>query len=116
MKKFILFILLAGFLTTANAQKMKGQEKKAKAETEYVTTKMNLNTKQASFLQAVLLEKYASISKQTKGVDLTKEEKKAIKKNIGKQTKAKLMTQFSKNEVKEIYGYIKEYNKNKKKK
>jgi len=43
MKKVILFILLAGFLTTANAQKQTHQEKKAKVETAYVAGKMKMD-------------------------------------------------------------------------
>ena len=49
MKKVILFILLAGFLTTANAQKKSYQEKKAKENTTYIADKMELNKKDSNF-------------------------------------------------------------------
>ncbi|PCI07920.1 MAG: hypothetical protein COB73_07565 [Flavobacteriaceae bacterium] len=115
MKKVILFILLAGFLTTANAQKQTHQEKKAKVETAYVAGKMKMDKDRAAFLQDVLLEKYATVSKEIKGKNLSKEEKKVIRKSANKATNSKLTTQFSKAEVKEITSYIKEFNANKKK-
>lgn len=115
MKKVILFILLAGFLTTANAQKKKGYEKKAEAETAYVTAKMSLNKDKATFLHDVLVDKYASAAKQIHGKELPKEEKQAIRKEGNKAAQIKLSEQFSKAEIKEINSYIKEYNANKKK-
>lgn len=108
MKKVILFILLAGFLTTANAQKQSYAEKKSKETTAYVAEKMNLDKDKASFLQATLLEKYVNTSKETKG--LSAEEKKVVYKKSYKVTSEKLAAQFSKDEVKEIFGFIKELN------
>lgn len=108
MKKIVLFILLAGFLTTANAQKKSYQEKKATTNTEYVADKMNLDDAQKTFLHSVLLEKYVNTSEQTKDKDLSKEEKKVIYKASYKITSEKLAKKFTKEEVKEIYASLKE--------
>ncbi|PCI07921.1 MAG: hypothetical protein COB73_07570 [Flavobacteriaceae bacterium] len=115
MKKVILFILLAGFLTTANAQKKSYQEKKAKENTTYIADKMELNKKDSNFLHEVLLEKYTSVSSQIKGNDLSKEEKKAVYKASYSVTSKKLAAQFSKDEIKEIFSLLKEINANSKK-
>jgi len=114
MKKIILFILLAGFLTTANAQKQSYQEKKAKEDTSYIAKKMDLNKDQKAFLHDVLLEKYESTSKKIKDNDLSKEEKKAIYKASYKTTSEMLAKEFTKEEVNEIFALLKEINKNNK--
>ena len=111
MKKVILFILLAGFLTTANAQKQSYQEKKADSDTEFISTKMSLSADKTIFLHEVLLEKYQETSAEIKGKDLSQEEKKAIYKASYKKTSEKLANQFSKDEVKEIFALLKEQNK-----
>jgi len=115
MKKIVLFILLAGFLTTANAQKTSSKVKRAKAETEYVTSKMSLDKEKSAFLQEVLVEKYTSASEQIHAKEVSKEEKKAIRKSVNKEANSKLAEQFSKAEIKEINGFLKEYNIDKKK-
>jgi len=115
MKKIVLFILLAGFLTTANAQKKSSKIKRANAETEYVTSKMNIDKEKSAFLQEILLEKYTSASEQIHAKEVSKEEKKAIRKSVNKEANSKLALHFSKDEIKEINGFLKEYSANKKK-
>lgn len=113
MKKIVLFILLAGFLTTANAQKKSPQEKRANESTSYVAKKMKLNEDQKSYFHSVLLEKYVSTSKQVKDKNLSSDEKKAIYKKSHKETSKKLAEEFTKDEVKEIFELLKELNKKK---
>jgi len=110
MKKLIFFLLLAGFLTTANAQKQTYQEKKAISDTAYITEKMELNEDKTIFLHNVLLDKYQTVSKQTKGLDLSKEAKKTIYKESYKTTVKKLTEQFTEIEVKAIFSFLKEIN------
>ena len=111
MKKIILFILLAGFLTTANAQKPTYPEKKAKENTSYIVEKMDFDKTQKTYLHGVLLGKYESIYKQIKGHDLSQEEKKVIYKASHKETSEELAKEFSKEEVNEIFALLKEQNK-----
>lgn len=115
MKKIILFILLAGFLTTANAQKKSYQEKKANENTSYIADKMDLNKDKKAFLHEVLLEKYVNTSKQINDNDLSKEEKQVIYKASYKETSKKLTKEFTKEEVNEIFAILKEQNKKNKK-
>lgn len=115
MKKLVLFILLAGFITTANAQKQTYQEKKAKESTEYIAKKMKLNKGDKTFLHDVLLEKFQNVSEQIKGNDLSKEEKESVYKESYKETLSKLAENFSKDEIQEVFDLLKEFNKNSKK-
>ena len=115
MRKVILVLLLFGFLTNVNAQKQSREAKKAIEQTDYVASRMKLNDSKKLFLHNVLLEKFESTSKQVKGKDLSKEEKKSIRKKTNTVMNERLKAEFSKDEIKQIKALLKEYNQSKKK-
>lgn len=115
MKKILLFVLLAFMFNTVNAQKQSPQVKKAIEQTDYVASRMKLNDSKKLFLHNVLLEKFESTSKQIKGKDLSKEEKKVIYKKSNSVMNERLTAEFSKDEIKQIKALSKEYNQSKKK-
>ena len=100
---------------TVNAQKQSPQAKKAIEQTDYVASRMKLNDSKKLFLHNVLLEKFESTSKQIKGNDLSKEEKKVIYKKANSVMNERLTAEFSKDEIKQIKALLKEYNQSKKK-
>ncbi len=116
MKKVILFILLFGVLTNVNAQKQTRGAKKAIEQTDYVASKIKLNDSKKLFLHNVLFEKFESTSKQIKGKDLSKEERKVIYKQTNAIMNESLTAEFSKDEIKQIKALLKEHNQSKKKK
>ncbi|MCD6543488.1 MAG: hypothetical protein J7K34_03170 [Flavobacteriaceae bacterium] len=115
MRKVLLVLLLFSFLTNVNAQKQSKQAKKAIGQTDYVASRMKLNDSKKLFLHNVLLEKFESISEQIKGKDLSKEEKKSIRKKTNTVMNQKLKAEFSKDEIKQIKDLLKEHDKSKKK-
>ena len=114
MKKLIVLILFCGFLSTATAQKKSYQEKKATINAQHIADKMNLNDSQQTALYAILLGKYEETSKQIKGNDLSKEEKKIIYNKSYKDTNDKLSVLFSKEEIKAVNALLKKQNQKKK--
>lgn len=114
MKKIILLIVLCGFLSTANAQRQSYQEKKATTNAQYIADNMDLNENKQTLLYAILLNKYEETSKQIKGNDLSKEEKKIIYRQSFKDTNDKLSAIFSKEEIKTVNALLKEQNQKKK--
>ena len=114
MKKIILLIVLCGFLSTANAQRQSYQEKKATANAQYIAEAMDLNESEQTLLYAILLDKYEETSKQIKGNDLSKEEKKIIYNKSYKDTNDKLSVLFSKEEIKTVNALLKKQNQKKK--
>ena len=114
MKKLIVLILFCGFLSTATAQKKSYQEKKATINAQHIADKMNLNDSQQTALYAILLGKYEETSKQIKGNDLSKEEKKIIYNKSYKDTNDKLSALFSKEEIKAVNALLKKQNQKKK--
>jgi len=114
MKKLIVLILFCGFLSTATAQKKSYQEKKATINAQHIADKMNLNDSQQTALYAILLGKYEETSKQIKGNDLSKQEKKIIYNKSYKDTNDKLSALFSKEEIKTVNALLKEQNQKKK--
>ena len=113
MKKIIVLIVLCGFLSTANAQKLTYQEKKATANAQHIADKMDLNESQQTVLYAILLGKYEETSRQIKGNDLSNEEKKIIYKKSYKDTNDKLSVLFSKEEINVVNALLKEKNQKK---
>ncbi|RUA10164.1 MAG: hypothetical protein DSY82_05105 [Flavobacteriia bacterium] len=116
MKKIFLLVFLTGFALTVSAQKKQSHKKRAIAQTDYVSSRMNFNDEQKLFLFNALLEKYETISGQVKGKGLSKEERKAIFKQSNKAMYDKLNTKFSKGEVKKIKAYLKEFQEKNRKK
>ena len=114
MKKIISLIVLCGFLSTANAQRQSYQEKKATTNAQYIADNMDLNENKQTLLYAILLNKYEETSKQIKGNDLSKEEKKIIYRQSFKDTNDKLSAIFSKEEIKTVNALLKEQNQKKK--
>lgn len=114
MKKIIVLIVLCGFLSTANAQKLTYQEKKATANAQHIADKMDLNESQQTVLYAILLGKYEETSNQIKGNDLSNEEKKIIYRQSFKDTNDKLSAIFSKEEINTVNALLKEQNQKKK--
>ena len=117
MRKIVLFILLAGFLTTGFAQKESYAKKASKENAAYVMKHMSLKKDKTAFLQGVLLNKYESVSKEIKaqGSDISKEDKKAIYNKSYKKMMADLSQEFSKEEINRINKLLKEQNENRKK-
>ncbi|MDG1793016.1 MAG: hypothetical protein P8H44_00515 [Flavobacteriaceae bacterium] len=114
MKKIILLIVLCGFLSTANAQRQSYQEKKATKNAQHIAEAMDLNESEQTLLYAILLDKYEETSKQIKGNDLSKEEKKIIYNKSYKDTNDKLSVLFSKEEIKTVNALLKKQNQKKK--
>jgi hypothetical protein len=114
MKKIILLIVLCGFLSTVNAQKQSYQEKKATTNAQHIAEAMDLNESEQTLLYAILLDKYEETSKQIKGNDLSKEEKKIIYNKSYKDTNDKLSVLFSKEEIKMVNALLKKQNQKKK--
>ena len=114
MKKLTFLIVLCGFLSTINAQKQSYQEKKATTNAQYIADNMDLNESKQTLLYAILLDKYEETSKQIKGNDLSKEEKKIIYNKSYKDTNDKLSVIFSKEEIKTVNALLKKQNQKKK--
>ena len=114
MKKIILLIVLCGFLSTANAQRQSYQEKKATTNAQHIADTMDLNESEQTLLYAILLGKYEETSKQIKGNDLSKQEKKIIYNKSYKDTNDKLSVLFSKEEIKTVNALLKKQNQKKK--
>ena len=114
MKKIILLIVLCGFLSTANAQRQSYQEKKATTNAQHIAEAMDLNESEQTLLYAILLDKYEETSKQIKGNDLSKEEKKIIYNKSYKDTNDKLSVLSSKEEIKTVNALLKKQNQKKK--
>lgn len=115
MKKIFLFVLFAGLLTTGYAQKQSYAEKTSKENASIISKEMDLNKERAAFLETTLLNKYNSVSKQTKGKDLSKEDKKAIYKESHQSFVKNLSEKFSKEEINKIKELLKKQNQQNKK-
>lgn len=116
IKKSILVILLLSVSVTSFGQNLKKMaEKRAEEASVYVAEKMNFNDAQKAFLYEVLVVKFESNMKQTRGKELSKEEKQSIYKAANKKATTKLKAQFSSEEIKEINKYQQEANKKAKK-
>ncbi len=84
------------------------QLKKAENVSKYVAEKMNLNEEQVQFIHDAFLVKITTNSKETKG--LSKEDKKPVYVKNGQIFDTKMKEKFDKAEIKQIKGYIREYN------
>jgi len=116
IKKSILVILLLSISISAFAQKESVAEKRATIATDYIAEKMNLDADKKSFVHEVLVEKFQSNMAQTKGKNLTSDEKKVIFKGSNGIAMKKLGEKFTKEEVKQINKYQLEAHKIKAKK
>lgn len=116
MKKIVLFILLAGFLTTGFAQKKNYAVKVSKENATFIAKQMSLNKDKTKFIEGVLLEKYQGVSKELKNnPTISQEEKKAIYKKSYKKLLTDLSQEFSKKDINRINKLLKEQNNKRKK-
>ena len=115
MKKVILFVFVLSLFTNVNAQKKSQLEVKLGKSVAAISEEMDLKKDKETFLYNTLLEEKKSKMSQTKGKELSKEERKVIVQAAKKDTTKKLKKQFSSEEIKKIYALIREqYQKSKK--
>lgn len=117
MRKIVLFILLAGFLTTGFAQEKSYAERVSKENATYVAKDMRLKKDKTKYLEGVLLVKYESVSKGLKaaGSDVSQDDRKAIYKKSYDILMSDLSQEFSQEEIIRINKLLKEQNEKRKK-
>ena len=116
LKTISITILLICFTINVQAQQKKTYPQKRAADyTEFISSEMNMNADQETYLHEVLLNKFETNSKRNKDNNLSQEEKKQLYKQSFKETSTKLSEQFSKEEVDQINELIKTKNKASKK-
>ena len=99
MKKInftFLFIILS-FI--AEAQENKFAAKRAANAIEYIGSKMDLSESNKEFLKETLYNKYSKNASKIRGKNLSEDEKKSIYRAAFKETRQKLMSVFSNDQV-----------------
>ena len=102
MKKIIITCALVMFAFIAEAQENKFASKRTATAVEYISSNMDLSEANVEFLKETLYNKYASNVSQIRGKNLSEEEKKQVYRDAFVQTRKKLMTVFSKEQVGKI--------------
>ena len=108
MKKILLTTILCLFALFAEAQENKFAANRSENAVALITSQMEISDADAEFIQQTLYNKYASNAKKIKGMVLSEDEKKAIYRDAAKETRQKLMTVFSKEEVQKIINLERE--------
>lgn len=108
MKKIILTCAFAIFAFVAQAQENKFAAKRSANAIEYISSNMDLSESDMEFLKETLYNKYASNASKIRGKNLTQDEKKAIYRAAYKETRTKLMSVFSKEQVNMITKFERE--------
>lgn len=108
MKKIIITTVLCLFAFIAEAQENKFVANRSENAVALISSQMDISDANAEFLQQTLYNKYASNAKKIKGMGLSEDEKKAIYRAAAKETRQKLMTVFSKEEVQKIINLERE--------
>jgi len=102
MKKIILTTALCLFTFVMEAQENKFAANRSENAVALISSQMEISDADAEFLQQTLYNKYASNAKKIKGKGLSEEEKRAIYRSAAKETRQKMMTKFSNEEVQKI--------------
>ena len=99
MKKIIFVFLFTIISFFAEAQENKFAAKRTANAIEYISSKMDLSETNIDFLKVTLYSKYSTNASKIRGKDLTQEEKKSIYRAAYKETRQKLMSIFSNDQV-----------------
>ena len=99
MKKIIFAFLFTIISFFAEAQDNKFAAKRTANAIEYISSKMDLSESNIEFLKETLYNKYSTNASKIRGKDLTQEEKKSIYRSAYKETRQKLMSIFSNDQV-----------------
>lgn len=99
MKKIIFVFLFTIISFFAEAQENKFAAKRTANAIEYISSKMDLSESNIEFLKETLYNKYSTNASKIRGKDLTQEEKKSIYRAAYKETRQKLMSIFSNDQV-----------------
>lgn len=99
MKKIIFVFLFTIISFFAEAQENKFAAKRTANAIEYISSKMDLSETNIEFLKETLYNKYSTNASKIRGKDLTQEEKKSIYRAAYKETRQKLMSVFSNDQV-----------------
>ena len=102
MKKIILTTALCLFTFVMEAQENKIAANRSENAVALISSQMEISDADAEFLQQTLYNKYSSNAKKIKGKGLSEEEKRAIYRSAAKETRQKMMTKFSNEEVQKI--------------
>ena len=102
MKKIIIPCVLIMFAFIAEAQENKFASKRAATAVEHISSNMDLSEANIEFLKETLYNKYISNSKKIRGKNLSQDEKKQVYRTAFIETRKKLMTIFSKEQVGKI--------------
>jgi hypothetical protein len=90
------------FAFIAEAQENKFASKRAATAVEHISSNMDLSEANVEFLKETLYNKYVSNSKIIRGKNLSQDEKKQVYRTAFIETRKKLMTIFSKEQVGKI--------------
>lgn len=107
MKKIITFCTILLFTLFAEAQENKFAEKRATNAVSLITSNMDISDADVIFLKETLYNKYATNASKIRGKDLTDDEKRQIYRSAFKETRKKLMTVFTKDQVDKITEFEK---------
>ena len=99
MKKIIFTFLFTILSFITEAQENKFAVKRTANAIEYISSKMDLSESNIEFLKETLYNKYSTNASKIRGKDLTEEEKKSIYRAAFKETRQKLMSVFSNDQV-----------------
>jgi len=102
MKKIIVTTVLCLFALFLEAQENKFAANRSENAVALISSQMEISDADAEFLQQTLYNKYASNAKKIKGNGLSEEEKRAIYRSAAKETRQKMMTKFSNEDVQKI--------------
>lgn len=102
MKKIMITCAFVMFAFIAEAQENKFASQRTATAIEYISSNMDLSDTDLEFLKKTLYNKYASNVSQIRGKNLSQEEKKQVYRDAFVQTRKKLMTVFSKEQVSKI--------------
>ena len=99
MKKIIFAFLFTIISFFAEAQENKFATRRAANAINYISSNMDLSESNIEFLKETLYNKYSTNASKIRGKDLTQEEKKSIYRAAYKETRQKLMSIFSNDQV-----------------
>ena len=107
LEKIITFCAILLFTLFAEAQENKFAEKRAANAVSLITSNMDISDADVIFLKETLYNKYATNASKIRGKDLTDDEKRQIYRSAFKETRKKLMTVFTKDQVDKITEFEK---------
>jgi hypothetical protein len=102
MKKIIITTALCLFAFVLQAQENKFAANRSENAVALISSQMDISDLEAEFLQQTLYNKYASNAKKIKGKVLSEDDKRAIYRSAAKETRKKMMTKFSNEDVQKI--------------